>query len=410
MASFWLEYTQDGERREFSFDTGTVSIGRDKAADFVLDHPTVSRQHALIRAESRGHHLVVLSKGGLTALDGGQVQGEVPLYDGSEIHFGQLSFTFRSTSAPPKPAGQSHGGGAGFGGSVRSTGTDGGLGGATGSAPGTNNGAFSADSGSNSWDTGGAGWDAGWDQAPEAAAEPAAPEPADGIVSWDQIANSAEAQDDYQQDKLTDFQRIQAAQAKADKQTKGNNPWIIYGGVIGIVALIVATMWPQSKAPVGTDEILSPEAERPFISWEKSDIDCIGKANCMASAISAYKVGKNLAEQAGADITNPYEAYKQFDRAQKLLEAGQITTVPPEMANVTDLQAKVKDGLDTKFNQARINYLNFEKRKMYKQMAGELNKVIAYFPDKRCLYNQWAVGKEREMKDARVYPVTNLAY
>lgn len=395
-SSFWLEYTKDGERREFSFDTGTVSIGRDKAADFVLDHPTVSREHALIRAESQGHQLVVLSRGGLTALDGGQVQGEVPLYDGSEIHFGQLSFTFRSTSAPPKPAGQSYGRTPGFNASLGPSGTDGGL-----TSP------FAADKSSNNGNIAGAGWDAGWDQPAEPEPEP---ETANGLVTWDQIANSAEAKLDYQDDdRLTNFQRIQAAQAKADKQTKGSNPWIIYGGVIGIVALIVVAMWPPTAGPT-VPEVPIDNPAQAFIAWEKSDIDCIGKANCMEAAISAYKLGKNLAEQAGADITNPYEAYKQFDRAHKLLEAGQITTVPPEMANVTDLQAQVKDGLDQKFTQARIRYRNFKKRKMYKDMVGELNKVLAYFPDKRCLYNQWAVAEERQMKDDRVYPVSRARY
>jgi len=126
--------------------------------------------------------------------------------------------------------------------------------------------------------------------------------------------------------------------------------------------------------------------------------------------MSAYKVGKNLTEQAGADITNPYEAYAQFDKAQLFLKKAGIDPVPVEMANVKDLQIKVKVGLDQKFNQARVNYLNFEKRKMYRKMADELNRLQAYFPDKRCLYNQWAVEKEREMKDDRVYPVTNVMY
>ena len=39
MSSFWLEYIQDGQRREFSFDKASVSVGRDKASDFVVPGP-----------------------------------------------------------------------------------------------------------------------------------------------------------------------------------------------------------------------------------------------------------------------------------------------------------------------------------------------------------------------------------
>lgn len=386
MASFWLEYTQDGQRREFSFDAPTVTVGRDKTADFVLDHPTVSRQHAMIRADRGGCQLVVLSQGGLTAIDGGQVRGEVPLYDGSEIHFGQLSFTFRSHTAAPKPAGAPVG-----------------LGGGVTQAPA----APVAPDVSGGW--GSTNWD-DVSKSPEpvqkAAPAPAAPA-SDGIVTWDQIAASAEAQDDMGA-RATDFQRIQAAQAKADAQTKGNNPLIIYGGVIGILALLVASFWPSSKPPIDTTVNVDSQ-EAPFIAWdEKTDIDCVGQANCRSAALAAYKLGKSLSEQAGADITNPYNSYKQFDKAQKLLAKAGIPEPPPEMSDVVARQTKVKVDLDAKFNQSRVNFLNHQKRKMHRQMADELTKVQAYFPDKRALYNQWAVEKERKMKDDGIYPAPVL--
>lgn len=119
MPSFWLEHAENGQNREFSFQSAQISIGRDKGSDFVLDHPTVSRAHALIRHQHGGFYLIVLSKGGMTALDGQQVHGEVALYDGSVVHIGQLEFRFRSREAAPRPGAQYGGGapmGAGFGG------------------------------------------------------------------------------------------------------------------------------------------------------------------------------------------------------------------------------------------------------------------------------------------------------
>ena len=114
MATFRLEYSKEGETREFPFEKDAVTIGRDQSADFVLDHPTVSRQHAVIRREAPGQlKLVVLSRGGLTAVDGEQIDSEIELHDGSKINFGKLVFTFRSQEAPRKPA--SHGSQAGAG-------------------------------------------------------------------------------------------------------------------------------------------------------------------------------------------------------------------------------------------------------------------------------------------------------
>ena len=404
MASFWLEYIQDGQRREFSFDSGTISIGRDKTADFVLDHPTVSRQHALIRVDQRGPQLVVLSRGGLTAIDGGQVHGEVQIYDGTEIHFGQLSFTFRAPGAP-RPQMHATAATAGFGGGLASLSQDAApipqQPAPQQPAPHGNNGA------SNSWDTDGNGWgNADWDSAPAPSA-PAAD--SDAIVSWDDIAKSAEEAEAAEQG-ATDFQRIQAAQAKADKQTRGNNPLILYGGVLGIVALLVWSFWPKPPPPPPDTGVDVTSAEVPFIAWERSDIDCVGQANCRADAIDAYRVGMKFSEQAGADITNPYQAYKQFSLAQELLKKGGIQKVPDEMTDVTTQQARVKDGLDRTFQQHKVNYLNLKKRSMFRDMADQLTKLQAYFPDKRCLYNQWAVNEERKMKEEGTYPNTFRPY
>lgn len=65
MGSFWLEYEQNGNLQTFPFEDGNVTIGREQTCDFVLDHPTVSRQHALIVDDGSGQfRLVVLSQGG----------------------------------------------------------------------------------------------------------------------------------------------------------------------------------------------------------------------------------------------------------------------------------------------------------------------------------------------------------
>lgn len=405
MSSFWLEYIQDGQQRQFSFDSSRITIGRDKTADFVLDHPTVSRHHAMIQAGQRGgFDLVVLSQGGLTAIDGGPVFGQVPLFDGSEIHFGQLSFTFRSQFAPPRPDPTANPATMGFAPSM----------------PAPQQAAPQEASGGIDWnlpDDGGQqpyGMSAGRQQwntpAPALAPTPQqAPQPAatddGGIVSWDQIAASAEALND-QRDGRTDFERIQAAQAKAEQQSQKTSPALIIVAVVAVVGVGVWTLMPGTAAiGGGSDDEKASIEDAPFISWIDGDIDCVGTANCTAQALAAYKLGSQLADKATADIKNPYEAYKQFDRAERLLEVAGITTLPPEMADVPRRKQQLQDGLEAKFRQARANLHNHQTRKMYSEMANELNNLQAYFPDKRAKYYQWAVERERAMKDNGVYPV-----
>lgn len=107
MTSFQLEYAGDNQSQTFDFEGDSITIGRDKSSDFVLDHPTVSRQHAVIVNQGEGFELVVLSRGGLTAVDGEPIEANVPLYDGATLYFGKLKFRFRSPHAPPSKAGRS---------------------------------------------------------------------------------------------------------------------------------------------------------------------------------------------------------------------------------------------------------------------------------------------------------------
>src|SRR5690554_1793712 len=108
MSSFWLEFDLNGQTQNASFTSQSVTIGRDRGSDFILDHPTVSRQHALIVEEGGGsYRLVVLSRGGLTAVDGQPVSGEATLWDGAMLTLGKHSVRFRApdaTAQPPRPS------------------------------------------------------------------------------------------------------------------------------------------------------------------------------------------------------------------------------------------------------------------------------------------------------------------
>jgi hypothetical protein len=81
----------DGEIQTFAIERGWTRIGRSAKADLRLDHPSVSRRHALIVAEP-GKDLRVLDD---RSLNGVFVNGEPvewgTLHDGDELTVGRYS-------------------------------------------------------------------------------------------------------------------------------------------------------------------------------------------------------------------------------------------------------------------------------------------------------------------------------
>jgi len=80
----------EGELRTFAIERGWTRIGRSLNADLRLDHPSVSRRHALIVAEPEKPLRVLDDR----SLNGILVNGEAvewsPLADGDELAIGQF--------------------------------------------------------------------------------------------------------------------------------------------------------------------------------------------------------------------------------------------------------------------------------------------------------------------------------
>ena len=379
--SFWLEYSENGQVREFPFNKPTVSVGRDKAADFVLDHPTVSRQHAMIQQTPHGFKLVVLSRGGLTAVNGQQVAGEIEVFDGQQIYFGQLAFTFRSNMAQPAVAQcpVAHAPPA--------------------SAPASG---FASTQ-----------WDSAASSVPQAQAPAPAPAPAKpkesfpnpdtgGIRSWDELAQETPDEEDIGGMAATDFQRLQAASKKAAKNSEGSNPVVIVVGVLGIAALLAFYFYPTPQATVNVGPQTAEEI--PVIFYKPGDNSCTVPAECKQQALQAYRYGVEVYEKRTVDLGNLYESYKQFDRARMLLSNGEIETPPAELADLESRLETVEKELQREFTSRKLKFINFGKYKMYKEMSDTLNEIYAYFPDKRARDHQWARDREREMRDQGTYP------
>ncbi|MGH9369765.1 MAG: FHA domain-containing protein [Thermoanaerobaculia bacterium] len=102
--------------REIALEEGECILGRDPAATVLVDHKSVSRQHARIRVAPEGATLEDLGSKNGTSLQGERLQGPAPapLSDGGEIRIGSVPMTFRvftlpdstetaSKSAPSRP-------------------------------------------------------------------------------------------------------------------------------------------------------------------------------------------------------------------------------------------------------------------------------------------------------------------
>ncbi|HEX7104980.1 MAG TPA: DUF1707 and FHA domain-containing protein [Acidothermaceae bacterium] len=71
----------------------TVSLGRAPDQDLRLDHPTVSRRHALLRRTATGWEVVDLCSMNGTRVNGYRVVGAHQLRPGDVVSFGELAMT-----------------------------------------------------------------------------------------------------------------------------------------------------------------------------------------------------------------------------------------------------------------------------------------------------------------------------
>jgi hypothetical protein len=400
MPSFWLEFDQNGAIQRYPFDRPSLSMGRERTCDFHLDHPTVSRQHAMIVHDPRaGFKLLVMSKSGMTAVDGAQVQGELPIYDGARLNIGQMAFTFRSQdpSAQRAPMG-GMGGGMGMGAPT---------GGGFGQPPASGGfGQLPAAGGFGQPPAGGgfgqppaAG---GFGQPPAGAKPPVGNTAAQaavggGVASWDEIAAGAESEEEEVQRNMTDFERIEQASAKATTKTEGTNPILLVLVVLAAVGVgYVFLMPPEDSGQIN----MAPADEQVPVQIK---VDCLGKDDCTDKAKNAYKVATQTLEKSDVTVSNLFESYKKFLETKQYIEKSGAAA-PKGMDNLDDKIKETRAGLDVEFKKYRAAFHNAKTYKMYGDMAKALTSIKAVFPDKTAYEYKWATEQEGKMKGDGTYP------
>ena len=98
MAAVGLLIDREHPTRRFDVAKPTVTIGRTQKCDVVIDHATVSRQHATIRLEEGQFRLYDLGSSNGTFLGENRVRDPVTLEDGATVSFGKAEFVFKVIS------------------------------------------------------------------------------------------------------------------------------------------------------------------------------------------------------------------------------------------------------------------------------------------------------------------------
>jgi pSer/pThr/pTyr-binding forkhead associated (FHA) protein len=80
------------------FIGNVITIGRTPSSDVVIDHPTVSGQHAVLTKSPSGYRLKDLGSTNGTQIDGVSIT-DAELKDGAEIRFGYVTGVFQDETA-----------------------------------------------------------------------------------------------------------------------------------------------------------------------------------------------------------------------------------------------------------------------------------------------------------------------
>jgi pSer/pThr/pTyr-binding forkhead associated (FHA) protein len=85
----------DRTRPDRKFDLkGTVNVGRGKDNQVVLDHPTVSRQHAWVKGEGEEFSVFDVGSANGTFVNDERVEEPHRLENGDVVRFGEMEFVF----------------------------------------------------------------------------------------------------------------------------------------------------------------------------------------------------------------------------------------------------------------------------------------------------------------------------
>ncbi len=87
--------------REHRLQSSDISVGSARENDLAIDHPTVSRKHAILRHQNGRYSVTDLDSSNGTFVNGQRIKRPVLIQPGDEISFGAAKFAMLGAAVPP---------------------------------------------------------------------------------------------------------------------------------------------------------------------------------------------------------------------------------------------------------------------------------------------------------------------
>lgn len=414
MPSFYLVH-QDEERDDLTFEAEAISIGRDKAQDLTLDHPTVSRQHALIEADDEHDHynLVVLSQGGLTAINRDPVETEAALSHGDLVHFGKVGVRFETPEGRKRDEQEADEPAADPFASVEQQ-PDALAEQFAGQEQLQQDQEQAAEDDiddesepeselqKQQTDDDAAATAQEGDQLDEQASEEEEKEEEEGdgtgIATWEEIAESEEAR---KEDEKKKKKRQQKQRLDQNQEEDESNPAVLFAAG-GILLLVVGLMFSGGG---GKQNQNSQEKKKKVMDRQPLEItvDCV-ETTCMKKAKRNYKIGLQRLKSREIRPGNLYEGYKHLYIAKHFLEKNGKTVEHEDFPKLKSKLESSRTKLNEIFRNSRAEFFTHRKAGNHQKMADELEFLLEKFPDPTAREHQWAKKKKRKMQEKGNYP------
>lgn len=222
-----------------------------------------------------------------------------------------------------------------------------------------------------------------------------------GITSWDEIAQQAH-EEEVKNTTKSDFDRIEAAQKKAQKNSESTSPLLIVLAVVAVAAVIYMTVFDSSNTASSVKNAKTIN-DLPYIEWDAADLTCQPNGDCLEKAENSLRIADDLYSKPDVELDSLFESYRNYEAASLFLEK-QPGAVLNGLDTAITRRDEVRKQLDITFLKLRARYVDASKRKMYRRMADVLNEIMTRFSYKGAREFRWAMKQQDDMMQKDIYP------
>lgn len=181
--------------------------------------------------------------------------------------------------------------------------------------------------------------------------------------------------------------RIGFTQGKAEdpltvgaRRRRQRRAFVIVGSLV-VIAALLSTMVAARASSVADTRITQPESE---LLRDSRPVVCPSPAECVTRAREAYHAGKRFLSQSMADLSYPYRAAIEFQRALRFRE--QSGKELPEISDVDRYLLETRTWLETEFRDAQFRLSRAMSDEDLQRCADEAAYLARIIPDENHPY------------------------